>query len=367
MEVHVKDRVNRCHLSGFLFAIAAAFGIHAVSAGPLRAQERPAAPRATGGTTKPFVQLRTPWGHPDLQGVWNNSTTTELEQRSKEEMDQGRRAGAAVRAATDGTGAAYPEIGRPLTQKSLIVDPPDGRIRMTQAAVDRLVARENARANRGESDSWLDRNSWERCISRGMPTAMIPNLYNANYQIFQTPDTVAILVEMIHDVRIIHLDGRPHVSQNIRGWMGDSRGRWEGDTLVVETTNFHDRMDGGPLQPSHVIQTGYRGSGETMKLVERFTRIDANTIDYRFTVEDPVVLTRPYTVSIPMRKDNAQDRIYEYACHEGNYGIVNILSAGRADEAGALEAARLVRQQRIDGGHPGIREPAAPIVPLPKR
>jgi hypothetical protein len=146
--------------------------------------------------------------------------------------------------------------------------------------------------------------------------------------------------------------------------MGDSRGRWEGDTLVVETTNFVDRMDGGPLQPSHVIQTGYRGSGETMRLVERFTRIDANTIDYRFTVEDPVVFTRPYTVSIPMRKDNAQERIYEYACHEGNYGIVNILSAGRADEAGALEAARLVRQQRIDGGHPGIREPAAPIVPV---
>ena len=144
---------------------------------------------------------------------------------------------------------------------------------------------ENARANRGESDSWLDRNSWERCISRGMPTAMIPNLYNANYQIFQTPDTVAILVEMIHDVRIIHLDGRPHVSQNIRGWMGDSRGRWEGDTLVVETTNFHDRMDGGPLQPSHVIQTGYRGSGETMKLVERFTRIDANTIEQGFRVK----------------------------------------------------------------------------------
>jgi hypothetical protein len=317
-----------------------------------------------GGTSKPWVQLRTPWGHPDLQGVWNNSTTTELEQRTKEEMDAGRRAGAAVRAATDGTGAAYPEIGRPLAQRSLVVDPPDGRIRMTQAAIDRLVARENARAYRGEADSWLDRNSWERCVSRGMPNAMIPNLYNANYQIFQTPDTVAILVEMIHDVRIIHLDGRPHLSPSIRGWMGDSRGRWEGDTLVVETTNFVDRMDGGPLQPSHVIQTGYRGTGETLKLVERFTRTAAGTMDYRFTVEDPVVFTQPYTVSIPMRKDDAQDRIYEYACHEGNYGIVNILSAGRADEKTALEAAALVRQQRIDSGHPGIREPAAPIVPL---
>ena len=347
-----------------LMAITVALGAPLMSDGRLQAQEPTPARGAAASAAKPWVAPKTPWGHPDLQGIWNNSTSTELEQRTKEEMDQGRRAGAAVRAATDGTGAAYPEFGRPLKHPSLVVDPPDGRIRMTQAAIDRLVARENARADRGESDSWLDRNSWERCISRGMPTAMIPNIYNANYQIFQTPDHVAILVEMIHDTRIIPLDGRPHVSSSIRGWMGDSRGRWEGNTLVVETTNFHDRMDGGPVQPSHVIQTGYRGTGETLKLVERFTRTDANTIDYRFTVEDPVVFTRPYTVAIPMRKDNAQERIYEYACHEGNYGMVNILSAGRADEKGALEAAALVRRQRIDSGHPGIREPAAPIVPV---
>ena len=270
---------------------------------------------------------------------------------------------APVRAATDGTGAGWAETGKSVERGSLVVDPPDGRIPMTAAAVKRLVEREQGRSSRGEADSWLDRNSWERCISRTLPTAMIPNIYNANYQIVQTADYVGILVEMIHDARIIPLDGRPHVGKDIRQWMGDSRGHWEGNTLVVETTNFNDRLDGGPLQPSHVIQTGYRGSGATLRLVERFTRVDANSIDYRFTVEDPVTFTRPYTVAIPMRKDDTQTGIAEYACHEGNYAMIHLLKAGRADEKQAIEAAALVRDQRIAAGHPGVREPAVPIVP----
>lgn len=361
----MKDRVTRrWHIAATAVAVSAPLlGAFLQAQGPASAV-KPAA--AASRPSAPYVVPKTPWGHPDLMGVWNNSTTTPLEQRSKEEMAQANRAGAAVRKATDGTGAANPEIGRPLTdQPSLVVDPPDGRIQMTPGAVKRLVDRENARAHRGEADSWLDRNSWERCISRTMPVMMIPNLYNANYQIFQTPDHVAILVEMIHETRIIPIDGRPHVGKGIRGWLGDSRGHWEGDTLVVETTNFVDRMDGGELQPSHVIQTGHRGSGETLRIVERFTRINATTIDYRFTIHDPVTYVRPYTVSIPMRKDNAQDRILEYACHEGNHSMFNILSGGRADEKAAMEGAALVRQQRIEGGHPGIREPAAPIVPVP--
>ena len=128
-------------------------------------------------------------------------------------------------------------------------------------AIQRLIGRENSRAGRGEGDSWLDRNSWERCISRTLPIAMIPNVYNANYQIFQTPDHVAIVMEMIHETRIIPLDGRPHVADGIRQWLGDSRGRWEDDTLVVETTGFHNRLDGGDYQPSHIIQTTHRGPG----------------------------------------------------------------------------------------------------------
>ncbi|MET0212958.1 MAG: hypothetical protein ABW292_08150, partial [Vicinamibacterales bacterium] len=280
-----------------MVAIAVALSAPLVLDAHLRSQGPSAAP---GGATRTWVQQRTAWGHPDLQGVWNNSTTTPLEQRTREEIEQGRRAEEPVRAATDGTGAVNLEIGRPLQQPSLVVDPPDGRIQMTRAGVERLVARENARAYRGEADSWLDRNSWERCITRSMPTAMIPNFYNANYQIFQTPDHVAILIEMIHETRIIPIDKRPHVSSDIRQWLGDSRGHWEGDTLVVETTNFNDRLDGGALQPSHVIQTGYRGSGETLRLVERFTRTSATTIDYRFTVEDPVTFAKPYTVALPM-------------------------------------------------------------------
>jgi hypothetical protein len=244
-----------------------------------------------------------------------------------------------------------------------VVDPPDGRIPMKAEAIERLVRREHARKGRGEADSWLDRNTWERCISRTLPVAMIPNLYNNNYQILQTPQHVVVLMEMIHEARIIPLDSGPHVGNGIRQWLGDSRGRWEGDTLVVETTNFNDRLDGGELQPSHVIQTGHRGSGATLRLVERFRRINADTIDYRFTVEDPQTYSRPYTVAIPMRKADSDTRIHEYACHEGNYGMVNLLKAGRANEKGAIEASDLVSRQRIDAGHPGIREPAVPIVP----
>jgi hypothetical protein len=314
---------------------------------------------ASGSYTAP----KTPWGHPDLQGVWNNSTNTPLERMTADEQERGRIAQRPVREATDGTGAAWPETGGRLERAFLIVDPPDGRIPMRVEAIKRLVDRENARESRGEADSWLDRNTWERCISRTLPVAMIPNLYNNNYQILQTPDYVAIQMEMIHEARIIPLDGRPHVSEGIRQWLGDSRGRWDGQTLVVETTGFNDKLDGGDLQPSHVIQTGHRGSGKTLRLVERFTRIDADTIDYRFTVEDPQTYTRPYTVAIPMRKTPADTQIYEYACHEGNYAMLNLLKGGRANEQLALEASRMMSKQRFEAGHPGIREPAVPIVP----
>ena len=309
---------------------------------------------------------RTPWGRPDFHGLWNNSTTTPLERMTAEERARGSEAQRAVTEATGGTGAGWLELGGGLDRESLIVDPPDGRIPIRAAAVQRLIAREDARRGRGEADSWLDRNTWERCISRTLPIAMIPNIYNANYQILQTPTHVVIVMEMIHEARIIPLDGRPHAADGIRQWLGDGRGHWEGDTLVVETIHFNDRLDGGDLQPSHIIQTTHRASGETLRLVERFTLLDANTIDYRFTVEDPQAYTRLYTVAIPMRRRDASDllnHLFEYACHEGNHAMVNLLTAGRADEQAALDGAALVRQQRIEAGHPGIREPAVPIVP----
>ena len=335
-------------------AVSAAVPVAVTAAGPAAA--------STGGGAANWNAPRTAWGHPDLQGIWNNSTTTPLERLTEAEQDRGAAARAPVIAATRGTGAAWPETGGLLDRPSLIIDPPDGRIGLTPAAVERLVAREAAREGRGEADTWLDRNSWERCISRTLPVMMIPNLYNNNYQILQTPDHVAIQVEMIHETRIIPLDGGPHLADGIRQWLGNSRGHWEGDTLVVETVGFHDRLDGGDYQPSHILQTGHRGSGETLRLVERFTRVDAETIDYRFTIEDPATYERPYTAAIPMRWRQNQEPIHEYACHEGNYAMVNLLRAGRADEQLALDAAALVSRQRIEAGHPGVREPAVPFV-----
>jgi len=153
---------------------------------------------------------------------------------------------------------------------------------------------------------------------------MLPANYNSNYQIVQAPGSVVILVEMIHDARIIPLDGSPHLPQNIRQWLGDSRGHWDGNTLVVETTNFTDK-------------TNFRGSSEKLRMVERFTRVDENTLLYQFTVEDPTTWVKPWSGEIPMKK--AQGPLYEYACHEGNYGLAGVLAGARAEEKKAAEEA----------------------------
>ena len=353
----------------------AAVLLAALAAAPLAGQEAPrissGAPVGIGGlleAAKDAPLPRTPWGAPDLRGVWNNSNRTPLARRTAAEIERSDLARAPVIEATAGTGAGWVEQVTDADRESLIVDPPDGRIpELLPAAKQRLIERENARAGRGEADSWLDRNSWERCISRTLPIAMIPNIYNANYQIFQTPDHVVVVMEMIHEARIIPLDGRPHVADGVRQWLGDSRGRWEGDTLVVETERFNNRLDGGDYQPSHIIQTGHRGPGGTLRLVERFHMTDANTIDYQFTVEDPKTYTGTFTVSLPMtRRDTDGDplnHLFEYACHGGNHGMMNLQSAGRTDEQQALEAAALVSRQRKEAGHPGVREPAVPFVP----
>ena len=268
--------------------------------------------------------------------MWNNSTTPPLERLAAEEQAQSRRAQAAVIEATGGTGAGWLEQGGRINRESLVIEPADGRIQMTQSGVNRLIAREEARAGRGEADSWFDRNSWERCIFRTLPTAMIQTLYNANYQILQTPDYFVLLMEMIHEARVVPLDGRPHAFGDIRQWLGDARGHWEDETLVVETLHFNDRLDGGDYQPPHLTPTDPRGSGQTLKLVERFRLVDANTIDYRVTVEDPQTFSLPCTAAIPMQRSAGDVTLFEYACHEGNHAMVNLLHAGRADEQLAL-------------------------------
>ena len=245
--------------------------------------------------------LRTPWGDPDLQGTWTNTTTTPLERPSElagkpvltaEEraaLDAARVRDADGRVRRPGDTGAYNafwgEAGKSSAQTSLIADPPDGRLPpLTPEAQKRADDLEAAR--RLPPASWMDVNAYDRCITRGLPGAMMPGFYNHNYQILQTPAYVAILVEMIHDVRIIPLDGRPHLGPRLKQWMGDSHGRWEGETLVVETRNFNDKIDevtGNAMRlpngdPSGGRYHGVFGTADTT-LVERFTRIDANTVD----------------------------------------------------------------------------------------
>jgi hypothetical protein len=209
---------------------------------------------------------------------------------------------------------------------SLIVDPPDGRIpALTQAGQERMDARARYRREH-PADGPEDRGLTERCLL--WPTAgppMLSSAYNNNYRIVQGPGYVAILVEMVHDVRIIPVDGRPHLPQNLRQWMGDSVGHWEGNTLVVETTNFSD-------------QTSFRGSSPNMKLTERFTRVDGDTLMYEFTVEDPDAFTKPWSAQVPMQK--FEGPLFEYACHEGNYGMTNLLAGARAEEKAAAKAGK---------------------------
>ncbi len=300
------------------------------------------------GTAKPRAARsgdgpRTAWGHPDLQGIWTNTTTTPMqrpdelagktvltdqeradrdrENNTKRFIDQKPKQGE-----TGAYNQFWFERGALTNQTSLIVDPPTGKFpEMTEAGKKRLDA-QVAHRKAHPADSWLDRGPYDRCISRGMPGAMVPGFYNHNYQIFQTKDYVAILVEMIHDVRIIPLDGRPHTSARLGSWLGSSRGRWEGDTLVIETRNTTNKLFEFP-------PTVAFGTGPTMQVVERIRRVDADTLDYQFTVNDPTVFTKPWTVSTPMAKTDGP--VFEYACHEGNHAMSGILSAERTAEKDA--------------------------------
>ena len=284
---------------------------------------------------------RTPDGKPDLQGVWTSATLTPLERPAdlgnkqfftKEEAVQWTRQFLQNNNRDRRDGPAQVDVGRaynefwfsrgdavvPTLRTSLIIDPPDGRIpALTPDGQQRAAARaEQQRLH--PADGPEDRSLAERCINwpvAGPP--MIPGGYNNNYQIVQGPGYVTVVVEMIHDVRTIPTDGRPHLPATVRQWMGDPRGHWEGNTLVVDTTNFTDK-------------TNFRGSGENLHLIERFTRTGPNQLMYEFTVNDPASFTRPWTVQIPMAKTDGP--LFEYACHEGNYGMEGMLRGARQQE-----------------------------------
>ena len=288
---------------------------------------------------------QTPWGHPDLQGLWTNETITPFERPAEQEgrtvlsADEAASIEAGVaerRAASDGTSppgsvGGYNQVWLDSGDKflssrqtSLVVDPPDGRVPTRESAVAR---RNFNRAHEG--DSYVHMSVWDRCISRGVPGSIFPAGYNNAYRILQTPDYVAILYEMIHDARIIPLNAGPHVGDEIRLWMGDSRGHWDGDTLVVEVSNYTDKGWIASNSASRRIK-GIPQS-EKLKVVERFTRVSEDTIQYEVTIEDPEIYTASWKIAMPLTLD-PEYVMYEYACHEGNMAVELVLGGARAME-----------------------------------
>ncbi len=289
-------------------------------------------------------EFRLPDGTPDIQGIWTNATITPLERpgdladtpffpsleaareyaaRVLAQRNPDRRDGPPRADVSRAYNAFWWDFGTDVVETlrtSLVVDPPDGRIPdRTADAEARAAARREANAGRA-FDGPENRPLAERCIiwpNEGPP--MLPSAYNNNYQIVQSPGYVVILLEMIHDARIIPTGGRDHLPGAVRQWLGDSVGRWEGDTLVVETTNFDDRMN-------------FRGANVNLRVVERFRRVDADTLMYEFTVEDETTWERSWSGEIPMRA--TEGPLYEYACHEGNESLVGVLSGARRREAG---------------------------------
>jgi hypothetical protein len=295
---------------------------------------------------------KTAWGKPDLTGVWDFRTITPLErpanqagkeflteeEAAKLEQDIVERnrqldqrpaeraaAGGNVDRRNDGSPGFYNNYWldggtKPVATRrtSLVVDPPDGRVPPLTPAAQKRADERRAYLREHPADGPEDRSASDRCIlgfNAGPP--LTPGGYNQNMAVVQTKDHVLLVTEMVHTPRIVPLDGRPQLNDRLRQWSGEARGHWEGDTLVIETTNFRQ-------------ERGWRGATGNMKLIERLTRLDADVLEYKYTVIDPDTWTRPWTASIPLRL--ADEQMYEYACHEGNYAMHGILSGQRAEE-----------------------------------
>jgi hypothetical protein len=302
--------------------------------------------------TQPYSPPRTSWGDPDLQGIWPGTAmtgvplqrdealgtrnvltdeefvarsaraTNQIEQDNAEfDLETADVANAGAVGSPTSPPPHWLERGQPQRQASLVVDPPNGRLpALTPAAAARQAALREARASRGPADSYTDRSLYDRCITRGLVGSMLPAIYNAGNQIVQAPGVVVIMNEMIHDARVVPLEGSPHVGGAIEQWLGDSRGYFEGDTLVVETTNFTDRTAVGGTVHSAALKT-----------TERFTRTSEDTLEYEVTVDDPDTWVAPWTLRLPLTRDDGYG-MFEYACHEGNRAMANILSGARTAE-----------------------------------
>ena len=305
------------------------------------------------GTGSSAPSARTPWGEPDLQGLWTSATLTPLERPGgmaektsltdeeaaamEQQTIESRVAndGKAPPGSVGGYNQVWLDAGSVITDSrrtSLIVDPADGTIPWAPGA-EAVYDTEVARYGVGPFDSWTDMDTGERCLTDGLPNMVPLQPYNMNLLVFQTPGEVVMLHEMYHELRVIPITDRP--LNGIAQWTGEARGHWEGDTLVVETINFVDK-------PGAYWSSPWRKSRSSLRLVERFTRVGPESIDYTFTMEDPEVFSQPWTVSAPMTTDHASrgvtgGQLWEYACHEGNHAMINTLSGARTLEARAQD------------------------------
>jgi hypothetical protein len=308
---------------------------------------------AQGDAARSWSVPRTPWGHPDLQGTYSNDdeTGTPMERPKEFEgktladitpaelqkivKDRNERFVEGVSGEEFAGGLRPPAhlifdtFDRKNKRAWLVVDPPDGRIpRRSDVQPRRPRGGISTNANpKGPFNSWLDMGLYDRCITRGIPASMMPAGYGSRYDITQSPDTVVIRYEMIHEARVIPLDTRDRSRQGARKYLGDPRGWWEGDTLVVETTNF-------------LPETAPQGATEHVRMVERFKATSADVVEWSVTFEDPNTWTRPWTFSMPLTKVDRSQQMFEYACHEGNLAMRNILSAQRAEDKAAAGAAK---------------------------
>jgi hypothetical protein len=334
--------------------LAAVVAVHIIA---VHGQTSPAV--ATTPASKPsYTPPRTPWGDPDLQGIWpgNNGvpmqrpvdmgtravlTDAEYARREAQATTQAKADSEEyVRPASGGRGGGvgppdhWLERGHPTRQASLIIDPPDGRLPPLTAAAETF--RKQGRNGRpltgewrGQADTFEDLNIYYRCITRGVLGSVIPVIYGNSNEIVQAPGYFVFRNEMIHESRVIPLDGRPHVSDRIHMYMGDSRGRWEGNTLVVETTNLTDKVPIGSNGAGYAGDPGYHSANA--RIVERFTRTSDDTLDYQATVIDPDTWMKPWTLLIQLNRSR-EPHVFEYACHEGNYAMSNILKGARATD-----------------------------------
>jgi hypothetical protein len=334
---------------GVTMGLSALVGPAAVHSAAQGAQA--AAKSAAAGYTVP----KTPWGHPDLQGVWttdgeigvplerptdlgDKATLTEQEYKQRTEAlkkkylqdDKTNRAGEVGN--EQGPVHWYEGAKNVSYRTSLIIDPPNGRIPAYTAEAQKRVVKKGTELGfvggsfgNGPYDGPEDLALTDRCVTRGLPQTWFPSEYNNGFQIVQTPDQVTLYFERLHEARVIPIDGRPHLPSNLRQWMGDSRGRWDGNTLVIDVTNFGE-------------QVSFRKAVTNLHLIERISRTSDDSVRVEVTVDDPTTWTKPWTFAITGKKDPAYWQIFEYACHEGNYGMRNMLSGQRAaDKAAAAK------------------------------